>query len=54
MRMILCVPCVKTLDSRRVKRASGNSQKETCQMCGRRRYCGQWDVDEKGAGKNAQ
>lgn len=42
----LCVPCVKSLESRwRVTRQSGNSQKDTCELCRRRRYCGRWALE---------
>ncbi|MDR3765815.1 MAG: hypothetical protein Q3Y08_02105 [Butyricicoccus sp.] len=45
MRMVLCARCARDLDSDRdVKRIGMNSRKDQCQMCGRKSWCGAYDV----------
>lgn len=45
MRMVLCARCVRDMESdREITRVGANSRKDQCQMCGRRSWCGVYDV----------
>ena len=43
-----CVPCIEAAkDVYVVRRMSGNSCKDTCQVCGKRRFCSRYEVTER-------
>ena len=44
MRLIMCGKCAATMDE---KKAETGTKKDTCQICGKRRYCTVYDIKVK-------
>lgn len=44
MKIVICGKCAANMDE---KKATGGSRKDTCQICGKRRYCTPYDMKVK-------
>lgn len=48
MKQFLCVPCAEQMKSTyQVTEVAAVHNKETCECCNRRRYCGTYIVEKK-------